>query len=444
MADKMQTTETTDAPARVLIVDTPESVAHIEPALAGAGFEVVSFSSADEIRACLRQRDCDVVLLDVEFAARIGLDMFAESATSEGHIPTIVASAKPTLGKVLRAWNNAASFFLKKPLELSRTVTSLRDAVDNKRLYERVVARIEDLEKANEQLGRENQQLARQAEQFETFEHIAKSIASSLELDKVLKEILLSIANAVQFDRVVLSLIDWDRKLEEAVMGMGIPEDKYEVVLAEKVWPLSDDKIAPWAKQVVHHKAKYFSDGDFGEGETANKAKRLFPGPMAKIPLVVKDVVVGTITVDNHKSRRPITEEHTAILERFTEYAGIAIMNAKLYMRAVEAQNELKQAHEKLIETERLKTIERMVATVNHEINNPLCSILLSAQMLQTMLAASDEAIKQKAKSILENADRIASIVSKLENIQRTAPSAANTDGKMFDLDEIMSNLGEN
>jgi len=156
---------------------------------------------------------------------------------------------------------------------------------------------------------------------------------------------------------------------------------------------------------------------------------------------VSKDVVVGTITVDNHKSRRPITQEQTAILERFTEYAGIAIMNAKLYMRAVEAQNELKHAHEKLIETEQLKTIERMVATVNHEINNPLCSILLSAQMLQTMLAAGDEALKQKAKSILENADRIASIVSKLENIQRTAPSVASTDGKMFDLDEMMSNL---
>ena len=162
-----ETVETTDAPAKVLVVDTPESVAHIEPALAGSGFEVVSFSSADEIRACLRQRDCDVVLLDVEFASRIGLDRFAESATSEEHIPTIVASARPTLSKVLRAWNNAASFFLKKPLELSRTVTSLRDAVDNKRFYERVVARIDDLESANERLRRENQQLAQQARQFE-------------------------------------------------------------------------------------------------------------------------------------------------------------------------------------------------------------------------------------------------------------------------------------
>ena len=432
--------EISNAPAKVLVIDSPDLLEQIGLVLRDSGFEVMSFSSADEIRTCLKQRACDVVLVDVEFAAGMGIDIFAGSATSEGQIPTIVASANPTLGEVLRAWNNAASFFLKKPFDLPRTVASLRDAVDNKRFYERVIARIDELEETNDRLSRENDRLRQQAEQFETFERIAKSIASSLELDKVLKEILLSIGNAVQFDRVVLSLIDWDRKLEEAVMGMGIPEDEYEAVLAEKVWPLSDDKIAPWAKQVLHDKSKYFANGDFGEGETAEKAARLFPGPMAKIPLVVKDVVVGTITVDNHRSGQPITEEQTAVLERFTEYAAIAIMNAKLYMRAVEAQNELKEAQEKLIEAERLRTIARMVATVNHEINNPLCSILLSAQMLQTMLAKGDEAMRQKAKSILENADRIASIVSKLENIQRAAPTAATQDGKMFDLDE-MSNL---
>jgi len=433
----MKSIHGSDSPARVLIIDTPEGVEQIRPVLEDSGLEIVSLPTADEIKACLKRQGCDVILLDLEFAKSINLDVFAESTSADGHIPTIVASAKPTLGKVLRAWNNAASFFLKKPFEPERTVKMLKDAVDNKRFYERVVSRIEELEKQNEKLGQENEGYALRAEQFNTFERIAKSVASSLELDKVLKEILVSIANATQFDRVVLSLIDWDQNLEEAVMAMGIPEDRYESQLAEKVWPLSDEKIAPWAEQVVHQKKKYFSMGSFGEGETAERAARLYPGPMAKIPLVVKDVVVGTITVDNHQSHRPITEEHTAVLERFSEYAGIAIMNAKLYMRAVEAQQELKAAHEKLIEAERLKTIERMVATVNHEINNPLCSILLSAQMLETMLAADADSVKKKAKSIVENADRIAAIVSTLENVQRVASQKTDKNSDMFNLDEL-------
>ena len=429
--------EISDAPAKVLVIDAPESVEQIGPVLRDSGFAPVSFASADEIRACLKQQGCDVILFDLEFAEALQLDVFAESATADSHIPAIVASSKPTLGKVLRAWNNAASFFLKKPLEPKRTIRMLKDAVDNKRFYERVVGRIRELEKENERLKQENEDYSLRTEQFKTFERIATSIASSLELDKVLREILVSIANATQFDRVVLSLIDWDRNLEEAVMGMGIPEDGYEAALAERVWPLSDERIAPWAEHVVHHKRKYFSKGNFGEGEAAEKAARLYPGPMAKIPLVVKDVVVGTITVDNHKSHRPITEEHTAVLERFSEYAGIAIMNAKLYMRAVEAQEELKAAHDKLMEAERLKTIERLVATVNHEINNPLCSILLSAQMLETMVDADDESVKKKAKSIVENADRIAAIISKLENIQGAASRTSDEDNDIFNLDEL-------
>ncbi len=434
--------ESSDAPARVLIIDTPDSVEQIAPVLVDSGFELVSFATADEIGICLKRRNCDVVLVDVEFAKSLNLDVFSESTLADGHIPTIVASSKPTLGKVLRAWNNAASFFLKKPLEPERTTKMLKDAVDNKRFYERIIGRIDELEKENQKLDIEMQNYARATEQFNTFERIAKSIASSLELDQVLKGILVSIANATQFDRVVLSLIDWDRNLEEAVMALGIPEDSYEAQLAEKVWPLSDDKIAPWAEQVVHDKIKYFSKGDFGNGETAQKAARLYPGPMAKIPLIVKDVVVGTITVDNHNSHHPITEEHTALLERFSEYAWIAIMNAKLYMRAVEAQEELKEAHKELIETARLKTIERMVATVNHEINNPLCSILLSAQMLEKMVFDGDDSVKRKAKSIVENADRIASIVGKLENIQRSATQPTDEDSDMFDLDDLTSATG--
>ncbi|MBN1591760.1 MAG: response regulator [Candidatus Coatesbacteria bacterium] len=431
-----------DTPARVLIIDTPESLEQIAPVLVESGFEILTYGSANDIRACLRRKECDVILADVEFAETLGMDILAETAGPEGHIPTVVASAKPTLGKVLNAWNRAASFFLKKPLEPERTTNLLKDAVDNKRFYEQVVGQIEELEKENGRLNRERENSAQATEQFDTFERIAKSIASSLDLDEVLKEILVSISNATHFDRVVLSLIDWDQKLEEAVMATGIPEDRYESQLAEKVWPLTDEKIAPWAEQVFHRKLKYFAKGEFGNGETAQKAARLYPGPMAKIPLVVKDVVVGTITVDNHESHRPITEDNTALLERFSEYAGIAIMNAKLYMRAVEAQEELKAAHAKLIEAERLKTIERMVATVNHEINNPLCSILLSAQMLEKMFFEGDESVKRKAKSIVENADRIASIVSKLENIQRVASQPADAGNDMFDLDELMNRSG--
>ncbi|MCD6326752.1 response regulator [bacterium] len=424
----------------VLVVDDADSVVQMTPGLAEAGYEVISFRESEQIASCLSRRACDVVIADLEFCQGQGFNIFDSVAHDENSIATIVVSSKPTLGKVLNSWNRDASFFLKKPLDFERMLNAVKKAVENKRFYERMVSRLDELQKSNDELLQESKELKRSRKQFRTIEKIAKSIASSLELDKVLSGILESIAHASRFDRILLSMIDWNQEVEEAAMAMGVSKDQYETTLSEMTWPLAGEDRAPWADQVVHSGKSYISDGTFGDGAVSEKAARLFPGPMAKIPLVVKDVVVGTITVDNIISKRPISQEHTEVIERFSEYAAIAIMNAKLYMRAVEAQDELKKAQGKLLEAERLVTIERLVATVSHEINNPLCSILLSAQMLETMVADEGAPISKKAKAILADVEQISAIVGKLQSIQKASPMLTTETCDMFDLDGIEDN----
>ena len=429
--------EETEAPAVVLLVDTPEWVGKLRSALLETGYTFIDFANPKDIKECIAKEECDVVVFDLEFASLIGVDVLGQIAESNTNISAIALSSEPSLEKVLAAWDNAASFFLVKPLDGDRAVRALRDAVENKRFYERMVLRLEQLQKANKELRLRNDEYALKAQQSATIDKIAKSIASCLDLDKLLSEILVSIAQATEFDRVVLSLTDWERKVEEAVMAMGVPKEDYEAFLSSMVWPLAGEQAAPWAEQVVYFKKRYLSDGDFGRSEIARRAASAFPGPMAKIPLVVKDIVVGTITVDNCASKRPITENDTAVLERFSEYAAIAIMNAKLYMRAVEAHEELKKAQQRLLEAERLAAIERIVATVNHEINNPLCSILLSVQMLESMVGNESEALKRQARLIMQNAEQIASIVKKLERMPRASKAPRVGEGDLFDLHEF-------
>jgi len=312
--------EETEAPAVVLLVDTPEWVGKLRSALLETGYTFIDFANPKDIKECIAKEECDVVVFDLEFASLIGVDVLGQIAESNTNISAIALSSEPSLEKVLAAWDNAASFFLVKPLDGDRAVRALRDAVENKRFYERMVLRLEQLQKANKELRLRNDEYALKAQQSATIDKIAKSIASCLDLDKLLSEILVSIAQATEFDRVVLSLTDWERKVEEAVMAMGVPKEDYEAFLSSMVWPLAGEQAAPWAEQVVYFKKRYLSDGDFGRSEIARRAASAFPGPMAKIPLVVKDIVVGTITVDNCASKRPITENDTAVLERFSEY----------------------------------------------------------------------------------------------------------------------------
>lgn len=421
----------------VLVVDSPVEVARMIPVFADAGMKVICFSTAERIHRCLTSSECEAALVDIEFALGMGFDVMQDMLHSKYEIPAILASSDPTPAKVLRAWDGGACSFLRKPYDLHKAVKAARDAVESRDYYDGILKKLEELKAENERLGHANKHFTQHAEQFETIEKITKSIASSLELDKVLSEIIASIAHASEFDRVILSIIDWNDRAEEAAMATGVRDEEYEELLSEMVWPLAGEDAAPWASQVFELKQKYSSEGRFGASAVAQKAERLFPGPMEKIPLVVKDVIVGTITVDNCTSRKAISHQHTAMLERFAEYAAIAIMNAKLYMRAVEAQEELKKAQGKLLEAERLATIERLVATVNHEINNPLCSIVLSAQMLETMVLNEAPPVKEKVKSILADVERISQIVSKLRSIQRTPAKTLDSKDDIFDLDEL-------
>src|SRR3989338_310107 len=68
------------------------------------------------------------------------------------------------------------------------------------------------------------------------------------------------------------------------------------------------------------------------------------------------------------------------------------------------------------MEVERLAVLKETVATLSHEINNPLTSILMTAQLLRDRHCSKDEHAMQKLSILIENAKRIAEKVVKLSN----------------------------
>lgn len=79
---------------------------------------------------------------------------------------------------------------------------------------------------------------------------------------------------------------------------------------------------------------------------------------------------------------------------------------------------EKKWEREKL-ERERVTTIVQTMATVNHEINNPLTPILGNVDLLLEEAIGMPRAFSEKLKNIKENACRIQKSVKKMRNISR-------------------------
>src|SRR3989304_6456447 len=95
----------------------------------------------------------------------------------------------------------------------------------------------------------------------------------------------------------------------------------------------------------------------------------------ATAPLIAKGKVIGAIFVDNHFTKRPITEDDMRFLMMFANQASLAIENAIVYSNLEETNKSLREAQERLIQQERMAALGEVATRMAHEIRNPLVSI---------------------------------------------------------------------
>lgn len=109
-------------------------------------------------------------------------------------------------------------------------------------------------------------------------------------------------------------------------------------------------------------------------------------------------------------------EMHNRVLQQERErlLAEIADWNRELERRVEEKSQALSQAHAELVQGEKLAALGHLSAGMAHEIRNPLNSIGLFAQLLQSGLASDDLERSGYLDKIQEEVERIDGILVKL------------------------------
>lgn len=95
----------------------------------------------------------------------------------------------------------------------------------------------------------------------------------------------------------------------------------------------------------------------------------------AAVPLVTHTNLIGIIIVDNPTENQPITDHQLQVLQLFTNQAGMAIENTRLFRKLEEAHAELRDARQRLIHGAHLAAIGEMAASISHELKTPLITI---------------------------------------------------------------------
>jgi signal transduction histidine kinase len=130
----------------------------------------------------------------------------------------------------------------------------------------------------------------------------------------------------------------------------------------------------------------------------------------ATVPLWGKGKVIGVILVDNLYNQSPITEEDLHFLTLFSNQAGMAIENARLYRHLEEMHEELKETQALLLHHEKMAALGELSDTIAHEIRNPLVSIGGFARRLYRAVTEG-EPEKRYAQTIMVEVTRIEKIL---------------------------------
>jgi HAMP domain-containing protein len=101
---------------------------------------------------------------------------------------------------------------------------------------------------------------------------------------------------------------------------------------------------------------------------------------------------------------------------------------------------DLKTAQDELVKSRRLAAIGEVVASVNHEINNPLMIISGNAQFLEMSMKDYPEETRERIRTILDETERISRVTKKLREIKNPVVEDYTSSGEqMINLDKSIT-----
>jgi len=230
------------------------------------------------------------------------------------------------------------------------------------------------------------------------------ALFSSLEHEKTLAAVVHAAVPHLA-DMCLLDEITEDGRIERAHVVFADPGKQ---PLADKVRALARDPEVPTAQALMLRwgGAVLFESFDALAHAQARAeldfVDELGVQSMMIVPLTARGRTLGALTLVMAESRRRYSASDLVLAKELGHRASIAIDNARLYARAERA----------------VQARQELIATVSHDLRNPLSNIVLSAALLLRAPSTDGPAAREKQIGVIQrSADRMNRIILDLLDV---------------------------
>lgn len=137
------------------------------------------------------------------------------------------------------------------------------------------------------------------------------------------------------------------------------------------------------------------------------------------VPIKVEGRVVGVLDIQHEPPHR-LSDEDLQLMTAVADQLAVALQKASLYTNLQKALQQEQAIRSQLLQSERLALVGRLLATVSHELNNPLQAIQNALFLLKEETNITQQG-KQDLGIVLSETERMAALIERLRSAYRPA-----------------------
>jgi two-component system sensor histidine kinase HydH len=265
--------------------------------------------------------------------------------------------------------------------------------------------------------GVNSDKLAKQLRESQMLFEISQMLAGTIDLSVTLQQIA-DAANTLikSASRTILHLLDDEGNVLQSVAVSGSDLPKMDRRMNFK-WGEGIAGLALATGQAINvtdvlNDERYISVSE--DKEETPRSLMVAPvrtGERSLGTLSVQSLIPGVFTTDDER-----------LLTTLGAQAAVAIEKAKLYAELEASLQHEKATRAQLVQSEKLAALGRIVASVAHELNNPLQAIQNALYLVKLEESLSSQA-REDLQTVLDEADRMTDLIDRLRETYRPTAS---------------------
>lgn len=261
---------------------------------------------------------------------------------------------------------------------------------------------------------------------------VSQTLSEEIPLDRVIETLMSNIIIHAGADHGVLVLL---RGPDPVVQAEGRVVEGDVVMTTATTTPTNRQVPAAILNEVMRTwKPKVIEDAKLEWRRQVRTPMETAARSVLALPLLSRGALIGMIYLENHLAPGVFTPERTTMTQILASQAAVSIEMARLYselltenVNRTDIEFALRKARVELAQTSHLTVMGELAASISHEINQPLASILALSSAGVRWLQRSAPDVGEALETFHElevAANRAADIVSSLRSLAKQTPPA--------------------